>query len=136
MEETKNKFYLTWKDVKEFVDEVCKTPRNFTGVYGPARGGLVPAVMISHKLGIPMLSAPHKGCIIVDDICDSGETLLHYVNNSSNPQAENDYYIATLCKKDSSPIAPDYYKFEVPDVWVVFPWEEWESSKYEVVHDV
>ena len=62
---------VSWEDVQKFVQNVSNAFKNhsFTGVYGLPRGGCVLAVMLSHSLNIPLLMAPHKGCLIVDDIC-------------------------------------------------------------------
>ena len=93
------KVYVSWQAVDNFVDIVDNFIRNkhpdCTGVYGIPRGGLVFAVMLSHKLSIPMLMSPVPGCLIVDDICDSGESLLHYVKNSSSPD-KPEYITATM----------------------------------------
>lgn len=92
--------YITWNDVDKFVETISAKYRNkINGVYGLPRGGLTLAVMISHVMDIPMLASPCKGCLIVDDICDSGESLLHYVNNSSNPDEAYQYEIATMVYK-------------------------------------
>lgn len=118
------KKYVTWHDVDRFVYNVTYEYPNITGVYGLPRGGLTLAVMISHRLDVPMLASPCKGCLIVDDICDSGESLLHFVNNSSDPDASNDYIIATMYYKENKlNIVPDYYQYEKGDKWIVFPWE-------------
>lgn len=120
------KCYLTWQNVDYFIDQLAKQythPFQFTGVYGLPRGGLVLAVMLSHRLHIPLLMAPTKGCLIVDDICDSGESLLHYMKNSSNPNAVTRYTIATMVCKRECPTPPDFFLFQKDDEWVVFPWE-------------
>lgn len=122
------KVYVTWKSVENFVDIVDNFIRNehptCPGVYGIPRGGLVFAVMLSHRLSIPLLMSPTEGCLIVDDICDSGETLVHYVKNSSNPDEANKYIIATMFYKDNRlGIKPDiYYKTKGED-WIIFPHE-------------
>lgn len=120
------KEYVTWEQVEEFVNEVAKdvdTP--ITGVYGLPRGGLVMAVMLSHKLNVPMLMSPAEGCIIIDDICDSGESLLHYVKNTSGIPAEyKAYKIATMYYKENElGIIPDFWDKRKDDKWIVFPWE-------------
>lgn len=120
------KVFYSWSDVQHFVDALEKDveDKEFVGVYGIPRGGLVLAVLISHKLSIPLLNAPCENCIIVDDICDTGESLLHYVNNSSGSHKPS-YYIATMVKKENSlGIIPDFSLFEKGDNWVVFPWEK------------
>ena len=117
------KVYVTWEQVEEFVKDIEATGGKFTGVYGLPRGGLVLAVMISNRLGIPMLMSPTAGCLIVDDICDTGESLLHYVKNSSGDKVQ-DYTIATLFYKENKlGIVPNIYKHFKGEDWIVFPWE-------------
>lgn len=121
------KVYVSWDAVENFVDIVDNFIRNehpsCTGVYGIPRGGLVFAVMISHKLSIPMLMSPTPGCLIVDDICDSGESLLHYVKNSSSPDKPK-YITATMFYKDNRlGIKPDIYWRTKGEDWVIFPHE-------------
>lgn len=116
MSQSMNAEYLDWLDVEAFIDRVkayC-IPRHFTGVYGIPRGGLVLAVMVSYRTGLPLLMAPTRGCLIIDDIADSGKTLLHY--------KEKGYAITTMCYKDTSLVEPDMYHKKTVD-WIVFPWE-------------
>ena len=122
---TLKKVNLSWGMVEAYVDHVAKvyTDFKFTGVYGFPRGGLVLAVMISHRMGIPLLMSPSKGCLIVDDICDSGETLLHYMKNSSALN-KPDYAITTMVYKENDLVTPDYYWGIKKDEWIVFPWED------------
>ena len=83
------------------------------GVYGIPRGGCVMAAVISNRLNIPMLAAPCKGCIVVDDIA---VTLKHY--------QECGYPIYTWMYKTKSIVKPDwYYDIAADDEWIVFPWE-------------
>lgn len=119
------KVYVTWEDVTEFVNAVSEkyADEHFCGVYGFPRGGLVIAIMLSHKLNIPLLSAPSKGCLIVDDICDSGETLLHYTKNSSKSD-DHEFTTCTMYyKRNSLKVVPDFYKMRKGKNWIVFPWE-------------
>jgi hypoxanthine phosphoribosyltransferase len=118
------KKHLTWGDVSKYVEMVAETYKtaSVTGVYGFPRGGLVLAVMISHKMGIPMLAAPAEGCLIVDDICDSGETLMHYYQNSSAIDKPK-YHITTMMYKDGAMVTPGIYYGKKGDDWIVFPWE-------------
>lgn len=115
-----NKVYVRWEHVHEFVDEVAKEYEdvNFTGVYGPPRGGLIFAVMLSHKLAIPMLMAPADGCLIVDDIADTGSTLKKYRDDLNT-----NYTIATMYYHQQSLVIPDFWLYEKTDSWIVYPWE-------------
>jgi len=120
--------HTEWAEVNEYLNEVASRidPHERSGVYGIPRGGLVLASWLAHKLYLPLLFAPSKDCIIIDDICDSGESLLHYVKNSSNPTADNNYFITTMFHRpnNKSGIEPDFWFKEKIDNWVVFPWEE------------
>ena len=49
------------------------------------QGGLIPAVMLSHRLKIPLVKGDiGPDTLIVDDICDSGETLDKFVKKTPN----------------------------------------------------
>ena len=119
------KEYISWEQINDFVlNDIASKHKEtpFTGVFGIPRGGLCLAVMISHALDIPMLMSPCKGCLIVDDICDSGESLVHYYKNSSGEKL--DYTIATLYYKENRlGVVPDIYKYIKTDKWISFAWE-------------
>ena len=115
---------IDWNKLDEYVqvlaNKITKYEKPVTGVYGLPRGGLVPAVMLSHKLNAPLLLAPCKGCIVVDDIADTGVTLQHF--------ADSGYRIAVIWYKPCSKVVPDYYAVKSTrktfgGAWVVFPWE-------------
>jgi len=120
------KHYLSWTDIENFVDSLAMhlNKQNFkpNGVYGIPRGGLIPAVMVSHRLAVPMLLAPIKGCIVVDDIVDTGQTILGYKSSASQT---GDYFIATIIQRTNKTTTPaDFTHKEITgDQWVVFPWE-------------
>jgi uncharacterized protein len=121
-------------------------------VVGITRGGLVPAVYVSHYFNAPLktievsfrdsgvkesvadlVSLLQKGkkLLFVDDICDSGETLEWIYKEI---ESYNQRYVALLktmvlihnlgCTKAN----PDYYGTEInkteQNVWVVFPFEQ------------
>ena len=120
---------VTWEQVNDYLNKIVKNASTIgcTGVYGIPRGGLVLAAWLSHKLYVPLLSAPSPNCIIIDDICDSGESLMHYSKQTSTIGAENrkEYFITTMYHRHNElGICPDYYYALKGDKWVVFPWEE------------
>ena len=118
------KVYVTWDEIKQWVDKIVElsTDYNFSGVYGIPRGGLVMATMLSYKLDIPLLTAPHNNCLIVDDIADSGRSLIHYTDNDTQ---FNKYTIATYYYHSRSMVVPTWYsKIKEDNTWIVFPWEE------------
>lgn len=118
------KEYVKWEQVDRYCEKVFEKykSKKLTGVYGFPRGGLVLAVILSNKFNIPLLTSPANGCLIVDDICDSGETLLHYQKNSSGLKINN-YHITTMYFKPGALIVPEFYLFEKQENWIVFPWE-------------
>lgn len=119
------KKYVSWGNIEYYIDEVYQyyKDKNITGVYGLPRGGLILAVMLSHRMNIPLLMAPTENCIIIDDICDSGESLLHYYKNSSGEKT-NKYHITTMFYKDNELVEPEFYSYKKENNWIVYPWEE------------
>lgn len=120
------KKYISWLQIEEFIEDICRKYKNanLSGVYGLPRGGLVFAVMLSHRLNIPMLAAPTDGCLIIDDICDSGESLIHYQNNTSEG-VNHKYHIVTMYYKDNKlGVKPESWGYKKKNDWIVFPWEE------------
>ena len=123
------KVYLTWEDIDNLVDnlanEVSQSSVPPLYITGLPRGGLIPAVMLSHRLNIPFVSIgmirtlPRVDVLIVDDIADSGETLNKY----------NGYQTAVLHYKLQSEHIPTYYAMETPnDSWIVYPFEREDSE--------
>lgn len=118
------KVYVSWNAVDNFVETVDNYLQakdvTVSGVYGLPRGGLCLAVMLSHKLNIPMLMSPVKDCLIVDDICDSGESFVHYVKNSSSFDKPK-YTTATMFyKANRLDVKPDMYWKVKGEDWVIF----------------
>ena len=118
---------LSWEDIEDWVEKleshIKEKDLHFSGVYGVPRGGLVPATILSYRLGIPLLLAPTKDCIIIDDIADSGKTLMHFTLNDTQ---FNKYFIATIYYSKRSLVTPDFYTREKNDKWIEFPWEKGE----------
>ncbi len=121
---TVEKEFVTWGDIEEYVRKVAEFYKdsNVSGVFGIPRGGIIYAVLLSHIMNIPMLMSASENCIIVDDIADSGETLIHYQNNSAGNK-KNNYHITTMYYQESSSVKPEFYYKEKKDKWIVFPWE-------------
>jgi hypoxanthine phosphoribosyltransferase len=118
----KKKVYLNWGDIDLLVENLCRiitaSGKQIKSVTGIERGGLIPAVMISHRLNIPYVRRINKDTLVVDDISDSGYTL-------TNTAA---LYTATLHYKRTSSFTPDFYAKEVGQDWIVYPWENKDSN--------
>jgi hypoxanthine phosphoribosyltransferase len=114
--------FVTWDFVEQCVRAIALETfdRNRSGVYGIPCGGLCLAVMLHHRLKIPLLSHAAKDCIIVDDISDTGRSLYHYTHESVK---KNNYFITTLYYHRETLVVPHLWFKEKTDKWVVFPWE-------------
>jgi xanthine phosphoribosyltransferase len=119
-------------------------------VVGIGRGGLVPAVYISHETQIPMLSIDHSSkvpgfadellgkvaakstqntrLLFIDDINDSGGTIIYIrkllSDNDGNP---DNMRFAVLINNQRSQTGVDFWAEAInrdeDKRWFVFPWE-------------
>ena len=130
----KEKVFYSWewldKTVMELGETILSSKTNIEYVTGVPRGGLVPAVMLSHYMNkkfksynevIEMTNNIRQTVLVVYDISDSGETLY---------KAETfGFQTATLTVRHSTIFIPDFYGERIEDDrWLVFPWER-EDSK-------
>jgi hypoxanthine phosphoribosyltransferase len=133
---------------KDIADRINVVELGITQVVGIARGGLLPAVILSHMLDLPLLLADYSSkngngddknhrnvlpevfgmrgtLLIVDDICDSGKTLKEIVDHFTSVYIP--VFTAVLYHKthDNQPIVPDYVWKIIPhdSDWVIFPYE-------------
>ena len=123
-----NKIYIDWDQFDNLVTELAISVNfKLTGInyiHGIARGGLIPAVMLSHKLKKPyvdnVVNLNVNEVLIVDDIADSGHTL----------KAWSDYRTAVLhYKPHTSFVQPTLWsETHRTDDWIIYPWER-EDSK-------
>lgn len=120
---------------------------NFTHVIGIARGGLVPATIISYVLDIPLVTCSVssyddtiKGeltiqddlniskftkdskVLIVDDICDTGDTI-HWITNKLTTSNIKHETACIFTKKKHVEKLKFYGSVVSEDKWIVFPWE-------------
>ena len=151
-----NKRYVTWADIESYVNHVIfdmyKDKWIPDYIVGLTRGGLIPAVMLSHKINVPMHTlkvslrdhAEHEEnlwledevsdgakVLVVDDINDTGATLNQIVHDwrLQNLPGHNVKF-AVLFDNLSSGFSQkvDYCATEINkaehDEWIVFPWED------------
>lgn len=128
----------TWeefnKDIK-LVEDFAKQYINVVGlknIYGVPRGGLVPAVVLSYRLGLPIILDKEKisrRTIIVDDIIDSGKTM---VKLDGQIKGKSTFALSLFYNEGVSAYKPVFYANKKGvDEWIVFPWETEKSSKYD-----
>jgi len=136
----KDKCYLEWSTIEDLVDDLCNKIKiyqkennfKFKDLFGLQRGGLIPAVIVSHQLGIPMTKGTiSPDTLIIDDICDSGITLDDYFKRYQN-EFSFPFELKTAClhyKPHTSIFEPTIYakKWEKDD-WIVYPWEKVDSQ--------
>ena len=130
MLELNGKVFLSWDDIEEQVNKLAgqinRMEKKPFYLYGVPRGGLIPATWLSHKTGIKYQQinssqiskiADLSHILIVDDICDSGETIKKIKENFPKCQPATLYYKETAIDK------PNIYGEIVGEEWLVFPWE-------------
>ena len=135
------------------VDQIKTSGIIFTDIIGLARGGLIPAQYIAYKLGIrrvhsfgistysekderlpdneiliyQRVTAPfNKECkvLVIDDIADSGRSLIRCINFHYDFFHSDGYKTCTLHYKPSSKFKPDFYATEIKDSdWIVYPYD-------------
>ena len=146
-----NKLWYDWKEMRRDVNTLCREivldKFDPDVIVGLSRGGLTPGVMMSHWMKKPFKSIkaslrdypewedymPRKSderVLIVDDICDSGETF-HKIREHINERKENgvDVRFATLWWNNECNFEPHYYVNEIAKdstkTWINFCWESW-----------
>lgn len=134
---------VSWDDVHRDARALAGRLRDkgpFTGIVAVARGGLVPAAILSRELDIKLvetvcvssydgraqreldilkgLSGDGSGWLVVDDLVDSGATA-----RAVRGMLPGAHY-ATLFAKPAGRALVDTYVAEVDQaVWIIFPWE-------------
>ena len=98
--------------------------KQIKSIYGVPRGGLVVAVMLSHRLNLPLTNKINSKVLIVDDISDRGDTL------TKLEEKEKVNFVATLITRTRSKFWPDFTaKLTSDKDFYVFPWETIQSAK-------
>jgi len=142
---------MKWEEVDLLVQVLAKKI-NDSGwrpsvIVGIARGGLIVAVMLAHRLKIRQVFSvgiaryvdqcasdcgeyqtfneyPDGEILVVDDIADHGETLQHVKDYLESIERFDVKFSAMLWKKGCS-FTLDFFGAKVTNKpWVVFPWEK------------
>lgn len=125
---------IKWSEIDDLVFHLSirirDSGKEFDRIVAVPRGGFIPAVMLSHRLGIPieqldplkplpLYPKDIERTLIVDEICDSGKTL--GIMSKNNETAT----FAVLYHNIASRYDPDFAAYsELLDKWLVFPWEQ------------
>ena len=138
---------ISWDEYNELVSSIASQVKGTPdAIVGLTRGGLVPAVSLSHMYNAKLYclnislrdgKASSQGfdwrqlrkytnILIVDDINDSGATLWEVANQCYGREIQKPRF-ATLLSKDSSEfdnlIAGEHINKSKDNEWIVFPWE-------------
>ena len=117
---------ISWREIIKAVDVIASkiNAKHFNSIYPIPRGGLIPAVLLSHRLNLPIIdkSGINSKTLVVDDICDSGETL-KVANEFMKYKTGESITAATLYKRKTSNLELKYYYEEIDKEWLVMPWE-------------
>jgi len=147
--------HINWSEVDELTTHVAAQlsyPENLPDcIVGLSRGGLIPAVRLSHILGVPLecinLSLrdskisgsqelfkaqldnldKYNNIAVIDDICDSGKTL-HVLDIHLQDRGHSNIKWCALTSKSTAMFTPTIVGEEIKEIdnhkWIVFPWEE------------
>jgi hypoxanthine phosphoribosyltransferase len=128
------KTFLPWLYIKVAIDKLSKQIKEsgveINYIYGIPRGGLIPAVMLSHTLNIPLTNLTwtpginpinDMRTLVVDEICDSGNTLKKYIHAGC--------LTLSIHYKKSAIVTPDFYCDEITDnEFIYYPWERTDAE--------
>lgn len=112
----------TWEmfdeDIAALATMVNECRGDLRAIYGEPRGGLIPAVALSHRLGLPMVSAMGPNVLWVDDIADTGKTL-------GNAFVSRTSLHCVLVRRFNCRFNVIHARIEPTNEWLVFPWEDY-----------
>lgn len=143
-----DKIKLTYDKYLGLISRLCNKLKKvkFDAVIGISRGGVLPALIISHKFDVPMgviaaqrYTKDNKGgnfvcsknivllsnkrlhtVLLVDDICDEGITMQMIKSKLCDKYAK--IITATIFARSTKNI-PQFVVKHVDDEWIVFPYE-------------
>lgn len=135
-------------DIKTIQSKIIASNYNPDYIVGIKRGGLVPAVKLSHLLNKPMILIScqlrdnndheikmleaeqlprNKNILIIDDICDAGETL-HKITVEFMKNQFCNVKTCVLYHNTAQKFHTDYYAKTInrskDERWIHFPWDE------------
>lgn len=140
------KVRVTWEECERASVAIAAhiKPHRPELIVGISRGGLIPAVIVSQILSVPMQTitcrayqgtarsrkpvhvegwtdAFNQSCVwFVDDICDTGDTLRTLVGHTAGCPL---FHFASMFMKEHSPNPGFAHRIFKGNPWIVFPWE-------------
>jgi hypoxanthine phosphoribosyltransferase len=151
------KTYISWKQIHDDIDVLASNIKNVDAIIGVGRGGLIPATLLSYKLNVKVINnfqtqsyddrnipeafklwqtpedhfvntfSGSKTILVVDDLSDKGKTL-DFIKRYFTHKNVNLRFVTLYIKKGTSFIPNLYVREYSPEEWLVFPWENDNSS--------
>jgi len=145
--------YISYKTIKEYIKileiNINESSWNPDLILSINRGGCVPGVFLSHKMGIRhevysfdfnrdskidslyyKIVSNHTSVLIIDDINDTGNTLSQISEMFKEHLSKLKF--AVLINNKSSSFKVDYYSEKIDksidNSWIVFPWESLDNE--------
>lgn len=119
-----NQVVINSASIRHAAEVVATKARLLPGakIYGVPRGGMLAAYAIAAVIDGRVVDEPMQADFIVDDLMDSGATMIRYAGMFPNTPRGVLYYKKGAC----SPAAFNccYTGLELPNAWVVLPWEK------------
>ena len=141
---------LSWSDISLYCDVILNQLKEdnieIDSILGVARGGMVPATILSYSLNNPymeMLGVRTRevddpqfygnptlfgNVLVIDDINDSGltfEVVSKYIDHHFDRGEVKNVYYSACVKRSSSKWNKGYYGIEHEGSdWFVFPWDK------------
>ena len=154
-----NKRYVSWntvnRQVKRLINDIKNSQWTPDLIVGVVRGGSIPAVWMSNITGIPAemakvsfrddavkhpvlsvtllkkIAQPGLKTLIVDDINDTGETLIWIQSKIREYDQETYKQVRFACLMDNAPstfkdldYSAEKINKDLDPEWIVFPWEK------------
>lgn len=130
-----DKLIITWNEFGELLDILCndieQSNYKFNYVVAIPRGGLSIGQKISHYFKVPLLTNISNHLVdrknkylVVDDISDTGATLLNFADNFNRRIM---FRTAVLHLKVNSRYIPHFVASNPVidnDCWILYPWED------------
>lgn len=139
------KIHISWEDFHQhakYLAQKIKAHGTYNKIIAISRGGLVPAGIIAYELDIRNTQAVNissydgerqrtaerivikadagkvdKNTLVIDDLTDTGTTFR--LVKQLFPEAT----LAAVYAKSKGKNEADIYGIDIPDKWVVFPWD-------------
>lgn len=117
------------KDIYALADKI--DARDFDYVVGIPRGGLVAAVVLSHKLGLPLkyieMAESGSRVLVVDDLVETGDTLTKTLYKLKSKNISYKFAAIYLKGKWFTKTVDYYVEIKNEEDWILHPFENREQ---------